>query len=91
MKAKIFKELTTFGLDSCWYENFIRKNLPLDLTPVGAKTSDPKTLTLLTDLSKIKEKVQKEYIPEDLESEPSLSDSSSSESDSSYDKKIITS
>ena len=42
---------------------------------------DPKPLTLPTESSKRKEKAQKEYVPEDPESEPSPSDSSSNESD----------
>ena len=42
------------------------------------KTSDPKTST--TGLTKRKEKPQKYYLPEDWESDPSSSESSSSES-----------
>ena len=63
------------------------KIIPLDPNPIGAKISGPKTLTLPTKLSKNKEKAHKQYVPEDLESEPSFSDSSSSESDSSDDRK----
>ena len=59
----------------------------MDLTPIGEKMLEPKTLTLTTDSSKHKEIFQKEYVPEDPESGPSLSDSSSSESDSSNDRK----
>ena len=60
---------------------------PLDSTPVGSKTPDPKTLTLPMESPKLKEKLQKEYTPEDPESYPILSDSSFSESDSSSDSK----
>ena len=60
---------------------------PLDFSPVGAKVSDPKTLTLPTELSKPKEKAQKQYVPEDPESDPVLSDSSSSRYNLSYDIK----
>ena len=77
-----------------WRENQgfeIQKNArsqpPLDSTPVGAKTPDPKTLTLPTDSSKPKEKAQKEYVPEDPDSYPIYSDSSSSKSNSSDDRK----
>ena len=52
----------------------------MDLTPIGTKTPDPKPLTRPTDLSKIKVKV---HVPEDLESDPSSSDSSSRKTDSS--------
>ena len=64
---------------------------PFDLTSIGAKTSYPKILTLLMESPKRKEKAQKEFIPEDLESESSLSDSSSRESNSSNDSKYIES
>ena len=60
----------------------------LELTPVGTKTPDPNTLTLPTELSK---QNGKEHVPEDLESDPSLLDSSSSEYDLSYDIKYIKS
>ena len=59
----------------------------LDLTPVGGNMLDPRTLTEPTDLSTRKEKAQQYYVPEDLELEPSLSDSSSSKFDSSDDRK----
>ena len=57
------------------------KILPLDSTTVCAKTSDPKTLTLQKESSELKEKAQKYYVPEDPDSEPSSSDSSSNKSD----------
>ena len=50
---------------------------PSGWTPIGTKTPYPEPLTLPTQSSKYKEKEQKEYVPEDPESEPSLSDSSS--------------
>ena len=59
---------------------------PLDLTPVGAKIPDPKTLTLPTESSKREEKARKEYVPEDPESDP-RSSYSSSKSNSSDDTK----
>ena len=59
----------------------------LDLTPVGTKTPYPKPLTLPTESSKRKEKSQKEYVRDDTESYPSLSDSSLSETDWSNDSK----
>ena len=60
------------------------KEIPVtELTPIGAKMPDPKTPT--TESSKRKEKVHKEYVPEDPESDPSLSDSLSSKSDFSDD------
>ena len=49
--------------------------------------SDPKTLTLTTDSSKRREKAQKEYVPDDPESEPSSSDLSQSPFDLSDDSK----
>ena len=51
------------------------------------KTSDPKTLTPTTDFLKIKEKERKEYVPEDPDSEPILSDSSLSGYDFYNDSK----
>ena len=59
----------------------------LDLTPIGAKLPDPKPRTLPTESSKRKEKVRKEYVLEDSESDPFSPDSSLSESDSSDDSK----
>ena len=59
----------------------------MELTPVGTKTSDPKTLTIPSDSSKRKEKARKEYVPEDLESDPSSPDSSSRKYDLSDDIK----
>ena len=61
------------------------------MTPVGKKTPDTKRIALTTDLSKVKEKAQKEYIPEDPESDPSSSESLSSKSDLSNDSKYIKS
>ena len=59
----------------------------LDLTTVGSETPDLQKLTLPTELTKHKEKAQKQYIPEDPESDPSLSDSLTSKTDSSdYNK-----
>ena len=58
-----------------------------DSTHVGTKIQYPTTLKLPMESSKRKEKAQKEYIPEDPESDPSLSDSSPSEYDSSDDRK----
>ena len=63
------------------------KKPPLDLNSIGTKTLDPKPLTLSTEYSKHKEKSQKEYIPEDMESYPPSSDSSLSKYDSSNDSK----
>ena len=63
------------------------KILPLGSTPVGAKTTDPETLILPAELSKRKEKSLKEYAPEDSESDPDLSDSSSIEYDLSNNSK----
>ena len=48
------------------------------------ETPDLKPITQPTESS---ERNGKEHVPEDLESDPSLSDSSPSESDSSYDRK----
>ena len=59
----------------------------LDSTPVGTKISDPKPLTQPMVSSKRKEKSGKEHIPEDPDSEPSLSDSSSNKYDWSDDSK----
>ena len=63
------------------------KILPLYLTPVGAKILNPKTKALPTESYKCKEKAQKEYVPEDLQSDPRLSESSSSGSNFSDDSK----
>ena len=51
------------------------------------KTLDPKPLTRPKELSKCKEKALKEYVPEDPDSDPSLSYSSSGKSDLSDDSK----
>ena len=59
----------------------------MESTPIGAIMSDPKTLTIPTDSSKRKEKARKEYVPEDLESDPSSPDSSSRKYDLSDDIK----
>ena len=59
----------------------------MDWTPVGAKTPYPNTLTI--DLLKRKERAEKEYVQEDPESDPSLSDSSLIESYSSEDSKYL--
>ena len=67
------------------------KKYHLELTPVGTKMPYPKTPTLPTEFSKRKEKLGKEYAPEDPESDQSLSDSPLSESDSSNDRKYIKS
>ena len=56
---------------------------------LGAKMPDLKKLTLPTESSKRKEKPQKEYVPDDPESDPSFSDSSSRKSDLSNDRKYI--
>ena len=60
----------------------------MELTPVDAKNSDSKIITLTTNSSKRKEKPRNEYIPEDPYSDSSLSDSSSSKSDFSDDRKF---
>ena len=54
------------------------QKLHLDLTPVGTKTPDPKPIKLPTESPKCKEKLVKECVPKDLESNPSSSDSPSS-------------
>ena len=53
----------------------------MGLTPIGAKISDAKTPTI--DSSERIGKTLKEYVPEDPESDPNLSDPLLSESDSS--------
>ena len=63
-------------LRSCLYEGYVwkrPKHEPTDreLTPVGAKMLDPKAITLPTDSSKLKEKVPKDYLTEDLKSDTS--------------------
>ena len=63
----------------------------LGSTTVGTNTPDPKVLTLPTELSKRKEKAQKEYVPEDPESDPSSSESSSRKSNLCDDSKYIKS
>ena len=63
------------------------KILPLYLTPVGAKILNPKTKALPTESYKCKEKAQKEYVPEDPDSDPSSLDPSSIKYDSSDDSK----
>ena len=60
-------------------ENIERRQPPLDSTPVGAKIPDAKNPA--TDSSACNRKVRKEYIPEDLESEPDYSGLLSSKSD----------
>ena len=68
--------------------NTTNEKIPhFEWAPVGTKTPDPKPLTLPTESSKRKEKALKEYILENLESDPSLLDSSPSESDFSDDSK----
>ena len=56
LSCNCFGELTTIGLDSYWHKHDKCKKSHLDLTPVGTKTPDPKTITLPTELSKRKEK-----------------------------------
>ena len=58
------------------------KTSHLDSSPVGTKIPDPKSLTRPTESSKRNVKVN---VPEDLYSDPSLSDSSSNKSKSSKD------
>ena len=58
-------DLTTIGTDMS-----NAKISHLDLTPVGVKTPDPQKLKLPTELTKRKERDQKEYVPEDMKSEP---------------------
>ena len=57
----------------------------LDLTPVGTKNPYPQATNTTNGIVKT-EKKGREHIPEDLESDPSPSDSSMSESDSSNDR-----
>ena len=75
-----------------WMKNsklqFERKKIerslpPLDSTPAGAKMSDTKTPEM--EYSARKEKAQKDYVSEDPDSDPSLSDSLSRDYDSSGD------
>ena len=54
LSGKFFDKSTTFGIDFCWYEHAKHKISPFESTPVGAKTPDPKTLTLPTESSKRK-------------------------------------
>ena len=61
------------------YAKLIRT--PLDLTPVGEKTSYARTPA--TESSELREKARKEYVPEDPNSDTNLSETFSSDSDSS--------
>ena len=61
------------------HKNIKRIRPPLESTPVGTKMSDAKTPA--TDSSARKLKAQKEYVPEDPESVPDSSESSSRKSD----------
>ena len=56
--------------------NTTNEKIPhFEWAPVGTKTPDPKPLTLPTESTKLKGKLQREYLPEDPELDPSLSDS----------------
>ena len=81
---KNFNELTTFGLDSYWYEHHKHNNVTIGLDSSWNKKTDPTPLTLTKYSSKREEKA---HIQEDPESDPSSSDSSSRKSDSSNDSK----
>ena len=70
MSVKIFQGVDHLWTRLLWVKKSDTKISLLELTPVGAENSDLKTLTLSTDSSKRKEKV---------DSDPSSSDSSSSE------------
>ena len=63
----------------------------MDSIPVGAKMSDTKALA--TESSARKEKGKKDYVPEDPDSDPTSSESLSSDSDfsneSNYKRKRI--
>ena len=81
-------ELTSVGKNTSH-----SKISPLDSTPVHTKTKDPKELTIPTELSETLRNSEKEYVLEDSESEPSISDTSFNESDfsdySNYSKSKI--
>ena len=64
-------------------KNIERSRTTLYLTPVGTKTSDEKKLAINYSLRK--EESQKDYASQDPDSDPSLSDSSLRNSDSSDD------
>ena len=72
--------------------NTTNKNIShFDSTPVGTKISDPKSLTLPMESSKLTEKTQKEYVSEDPEADLLPSDSLSSEYNLSDNNKYIIS